>query len=852
MLNHNNKQNIKIKNLAQFAKRIVPVIYFCLIFLFAITLLPSITKAGQITLPPNNLGLVGYWSFEDATGTKATDFSGNGNTGTLTNGPAWIAGKVGKAVSFDGSNDYVTVPNSSSLALGTGDFNVSMWLKTTTSASSFLLNKYINGEGQFAILINFAGYGGSGGKVTFYTYKSGSEVYRPSSIAVNDGLWHHLSFVRTGTTLNIYIDGVLSNGTQTGSTALDVTSTGALGIGYNGYDSPDDSGYTNGTLDDIRIYSRALSTTEISNLYNRSNKITKVKSGVPNSRLVGYWSFEDGSGSQARDYSGNGNTGTLTNMDTSADWVSGAVGTALDFDGTNDYVTVPDSNSLDFGTSDFSIAFWHKSSGTGERPIFVKVGDWDTDQSPDNDKGFIIEQNGTNKLFAGLISNNWGKYLYSVTSSTINDNTWRHFVVKFNRSANTIDIFINGVESGYTTDSSAVGGYSSADTVTNTYPMQIGVFILADFDYHQGQLDDIRIYDRALTTSEITSLYTNPTYSNKVTKVNSSQNNKLTNGLVGLWSFDGKDMSITAGGGVDYVVSGADNTNYNGDYTNNGQTQGGQPVYEKSGGGYYLLFDSQMMFWALQDSITENHPCSAYIQWQDVNDPIGAAWEGFCEMGTPTVTAGGGGGAASTIVYDRSGNNNTGTLTNGPQPVAGKIGQGLSFDGTDDYVTVPNSNTFDFGTGPFTFSAWAKTTSTAYSMLFLRYNSSGGGGQIFMSFSRGGGADTGKVELYTWNSTQEEVYRKSSGTINDGQWHHVVGVRDGGTITIYVDGAVNQGTQTGSATINASSDGTFGIGYNSNEGGAPGGYFDGSLDDVRVYNRALSISEIKQLYNMGR
>jgi len=62
--------------------------------------------------PPNNLGLVGYWKFDDGTGMQATDFSGNGNRGTLSGStlPTWTSGKKGEALSFDGSTSYVDIP----------------------------------------------------------------------------------------------------------------------------------------------------------------------------------------------------------------------------------------------------------------------------------------------------------------------------------------------------------------------------------------------------------------------------------------------------------------------------------------------------------------------------------------------------------------------------------------------------------------------------------------------------------------------------------------------------------------------------------------------------------------------
>ena len=67
----------------------------------------SLVSAATITLPPNNLGLIGYWSFDDESGTVATDHSGNGNDGTLQGDPTWTNGKKGGALDFDGSDDYV-------------------------------------------------------------------------------------------------------------------------------------------------------------------------------------------------------------------------------------------------------------------------------------------------------------------------------------------------------------------------------------------------------------------------------------------------------------------------------------------------------------------------------------------------------------------------------------------------------------------------------------------------------------------------------------------------------------------------------------------------------------------------
>src|SRR5450759_5412343 len=82
----------------------------------------------NLSLSPFTHGLVGYWKFDEGTGTNATDSSGMGNNGTLTNGPTWTTGKVGGALSFDGTDDYVNVPDNPSLDMS-GNLTIEFWHK---------------------------------------------------------------------------------------------------------------------------------------------------------------------------------------------------------------------------------------------------------------------------------------------------------------------------------------------------------------------------------------------------------------------------------------------------------------------------------------------------------------------------------------------------------------------------------------------------------------------------------------------------------------------------------------------------------------------------------------------------
>ncbi|MFA6050578.1 MAG: hypothetical protein WC761_05270, partial [Candidatus Paceibacterota bacterium] len=115
-----------------------------IIITLAIFALASSASAATLSKPSNNLGLVGYWSFEDATstasvGTKVTDFSGRGNTGTLTNGPTWTDGKKGKALSFDGSNDEVTTATNYGNTASLNTLTVSVWFKTSVASGKKII-----------------------------------------------------------------------------------------------------------------------------------------------------------------------------------------------------------------------------------------------------------------------------------------------------------------------------------------------------------------------------------------------------------------------------------------------------------------------------------------------------------------------------------------------------------------------------------------------------------------------------------------------------------------------------------------------------------------------------------------
>jgi chitodextrinase len=198
-------------------------------------------------------GLVAAYNFDEGTGTTVADASGNGNTGTVSNTTWSTTGKYGKALTFNGTNSWVTVPNSTSLHLTTG-MTLEAWVNPTSSQSGVwqsVIMKEHTGDLDYALY-----KANSTGKPEGVVYTTAEhELPGTSNLALNT--WAHLSETYDGTTMRLYVNGVqVASKAQTGSINV---STGALRIGGDSIWGE----YFKGMIDDVRIYNRALSATEI-------------------------------------------------------------------------------------------------------------------------------------------------------------------------------------------------------------------------------------------------------------------------------------------------------------------------------------------------------------------------------------------------------------------------------------------------------------------------------------------------------------------------------------------------------------------------------------------------------------
>jgi hypothetical protein len=202
--------------------------------------------------------------------------------------------------------------------------------------------------------------------------------------------------------------------------------------------------------------------------------------------LVGHWAFDEGSGSTTTDSSGNSNNGVLLNSPT---YAGGKVGShALDFGGDYDRVEIPDIPSLDFGSGDFSVSFWFNSSqvvSSGHRLI----GDMNSGT------GFIIfrDSNGLKFQVTGIGDTS---IILASSGNGSFDGNWHHVVVT--RSNDDFQLYVDNTSEG--TDTKAVGNINSPDT------LRIGASSASSGDF-DGLMDDVRLYNRALTKNDIAQLY---------------------------------------------------------------------------------------------------------------------------------------------------------------------------------------------------------------------------------------------------------------------------------------------------------------------------------------------------------
>ncbi len=219
------------------------------VFVAAAALVVGAVAADSAAPAPS--GLVAAYNFDEASGTTVIDSSGNNNTGTISGATRTTSGKYGRALTFNGTNNYVSVPDSASLHLTTG-MTLEAWVNMTGGQSwrSVVFKERSGG-------MTYALYATNGSNRPTGQIYAGAEQSATGTAAVPTSTWTHLATTYDGATQKLFVNGAqVASRAQTGSI---IASTGALKIGGNAIWSE----WFKGTIDDVRVYSRALSATEI-------------------------------------------------------------------------------------------------------------------------------------------------------------------------------------------------------------------------------------------------------------------------------------------------------------------------------------------------------------------------------------------------------------------------------------------------------------------------------------------------------------------------------------------------------------------------------------------------------------
>ena len=456
-------------------------------------------------------GLVGYWDFEEGKGQIAYDKSGKGNDGVIwgaTSSSPWVSGATstqgaitGGALVFDGAN---TVVNLGTHLNQGGEVTISAWFKTNTVASGAkpIISNVFGSSSDYGCEINRGTAGRLNMLWALNTYAVGA-----TPLVVNT--WYHAVCVRSGSSgawiARTYLNGKL-DGTQATATNPNAGNNQRSSIGARG-DGAGASSFFNGSIDEVRIYNRALSAAEVTRLYRlQQPKFTpKPNTSSLANGLVGYWDFEEGKGDMVYDKSGHGNNGKLTRIANYPAWVAGATstqgnitGSALSFNGTfstsNSAIDIGTTNLAQKGEVTVSAWFNTKTTASGARQI-VSYGNGNAA----GDYG--IQINAT----AGKVSTGWDNNLLLTGKITLIANTWYHVVAVRSGSSGSwlAKIYLNGVLDNVAQTATNPNGSSAA-------VLNIGKCCNSGgsaTNFFLGSIDEVRIYNRALSAAEVTRLY---------------------------------------------------------------------------------------------------------------------------------------------------------------------------------------------------------------------------------------------------------------------------------------------------------------------------------------------------------
>lgn len=420
-------------------------------------------------------GLVARWKFDETSGTSAADSTGNGHTGTLNGGPTWqsSSGKLDGSLQFDGVNDYVDAGKITEIS-GASAATITGWMYRSSTSETAEFGQYL-ASNRFLIVWSNDG-------LVYNQAENGADSY-PFYANSSTG-WHHFALVFDGSQsswsrVTAYFDGQAQTLTPGGTAPSSTLASGASQPAFRfGLDYLISNRFYGGSLDDVRVYSRALSASEILQLYQYCTTCACDNPSGAQGSIVYNAAYRTPQFCNGTAWQNFGRTYTA--------W-------GVTFDGTNDYLTrgADLTTSADSGLATGS--FWiRRAGGNGTLQVIYCAID------SAGSCRYQIDLNTSNQIHVKGNSSGGGTLRLDVTSgTTITDTNWHHVMYSFDlTSADKRHLYIDGADASPTW-----GTYSTGNAIEFTRSEHsIGAFTngnsklngdLADFYLDIGAYKDL-------------------------------------------------------------------------------------------------------------------------------------------------------------------------------------------------------------------------------------------------------------------------------------------------------------------------------------------------------------------------
>jgi len=772
-------------------------------------------------------GLIAHYTFSG----DATDQSGNGNDGTV-NGATLTTDRFGNAnsaYSFDGVDDYILVNNDATLNFSE-QITVSAWinLNNVGSQDQALVSK--GDIGFIGYLLNVFGTGRTNPGIIEFGSQSFSLI--EGVTRVDDNQLHHVVGTYDGASLKIFIDGVLDN-EQVTSGSLSVNS-GPLYIGAHETGGAQIVRYTNGSIDDIRIYNRALSATEISDL-------NALESGA----FITTWQTTTASESITIP------TFTGETYNYTVNWGDGTVESGFTGDASHTYasagthtVSITESfpriyfnNSGTNLTKIMTIEQWGNIAWTSMEGAFETCSNltYNATDSPD-----LSEVTSLNQMFRAATLFNGAINSWDVSNVTDMRELFRS-CPNFNQPLNSWNVSNVTTMVGMFDGSSSFNGDLSSWDVSNVADMEAMFASASSFNQPLNSWDMSSVTNMPAMFSNATS------FNQPLASWDVSGNGNFDNVFQVATAFNQPLNSWNVGNGTRMELTFSNASSFDQDLASWNISSVTTMVGMLDNSGMSTEnYDNTLVGWASLDAGESQIPTSI---------TLGASGVTYCNgetarntlIGTHSWTISGDTKDCSEYLIahytftgdatDQSGNGYDGTV-NGATLTTDRFGNANSayaFDGSST-ITFNNTSNVDLG-DETTVTAWVYSNS--YSAGEPEFISNGLGSTGFdFKLSTGTSNDailrTLKVETFGGDFL-------TTSELNLNQWYHVAFTyKRNEALTLYVDGmAIGSNTSVADQAI--------GISSKSLVSGANG--MNGSIDDLAIYSRALSAAEISDLYD---